>query len=274
MSQHFSQEEFILHYYGEPELGAGRSEHLAQCPACAAELAGLAAVLEQVTPVAVPEPGEDYEARVWDRLQWRLRGEKKRDRFTWVKAALIAATVIVAFLAGVMWKSSSRRVAESPRMANAATDPATPLVRSTTRRPEDPTTRRPEDPTTPSGDSTRILLVVVGEHFDQSERVLVELTNLTPDGKTDITTERERAEELLAGNRLYRRTALDRGEEDVATLLDELEPVLLQIAHSPSQVSAEELRAMQKRVETKGLVFKLRVVRADVKRTAGTPTSI
>lgn len=269
MSHHFSQEEFILHYYGEPELGADRSEHLAQCQACAGELAALAAVLEQVTPVDVPEPGDDYEARVWDRLQWRLRGEKRRDRFTWVKAFAVAATVIAAFLAGVMWKSSSRQAVEPTRVANntGTIHPTTPLVSSTTRRPEDSTTEG-------LGDTSRILLVVVGEHFDQSERVLVELTNITPDGKTDITTERERAEELLASNRLYRRTALDRGEEDVATLLDELEPVLLQIAHSPSQVSAEELRAMQKRVETKGLVFKLRVVRADVKRTTGTPTSI
>jgi hypothetical protein len=114
----------------------------------------------------------------------------------------------------------------------------------------------------------RILLVVVGEHFDQSERVLVELTNLTPSETTDISSERARAEELLASNRLYRRTALDRGEESVATLLDELEPVLMQIAHADSQLPADELRRIQKRVEAKGLVFKLRVVRADVRATA------
>ncbi len=262
MNQHLSQEEFILSYYGEPELGAARREHLAQCETCIAELAGLAAVLDRVTPVDVPEPGDDYEARTWDRLQWKLRGEKKRARFTWVKSAAIAATVLIAFLAGVLWKSPSRRVVESSRVATGttATNPATPLVDSTTRRPDD--------------SNTRILLVVVGEHFDDSERVLVELANLTPKGNTDITTERDRAEELLASNRLYRRTALDRGEGDVATLLDELEPVLLQIAHSPAQVSEQELRAMQKRVEAKGLVFKLRVVRADVHRTAATSTSI
>lgn len=254
---HLSQEEFVLHYYGEPGLGADRREHLEQCPQCIAELAGLAAVLDRVTPVDVPDPGDGYETRVWDRLQWRLRGEKKRERFaTWIKSAAIAAAVLVAFLAGVLWKSSDR--AEVTRTVSTATNPATPLVS-----------------TAPSDASkTRILLVVVGEHFDQSERVLVELTNITPDGNTDISAERERAEELISANRLYRKTALDRGEGDVATLLDELEPVLLQIAHAPAQVSAEELRAMQKRVETKGLVFKLRVVRADVKRTAGTSTSI
>jgi hypothetical protein len=259
MTTHLSHEEFVLSYYSEPGLGAGRREHLAHCQDCIAELAQLAAVLDRVTPVEVPEPGDDYEARVWDRLQWRLRSEKRRERFTWVKALAVAATVIVAFLAGVLWKSSSRRVVESSRVAD-----------TTTTSLEDSNTRTLED-----SSKTRILLVVVGEHFDQSERVLVELTNLTPQGNTDITATRERAEDLIDSNRLYRRTALDRGEEDVATLLDELEPVLMQIAHAPSQVSEKELRTMQKRVETKGLVFKLRVVRADVKRTAaGTPTSI
>ena len=255
---HLSQEEFILSYYGEPELGAGRREHLAQCQACIAELASLAAVLDRVTPVDVPEPADDYEQRVWSRLQWRLRGEKKRERFIWVKSALIAATVVIAFLTGLLWKRNDAPT-QIATTTTTTSNPSTPLVNN-----------KPAE-----ASNTRVLLVVVGEHFDQSERVLVELTNRTADGTTDISEERERAEELLASNRLYRRTALDRGEEDVATLLDELEPVLLQIAHSPAQVSAEELRAMQKRVESKGLVFKLRVVRADVKRTAaGTSTSI
>lgn len=254
---HLSQEELILSYYGE--LAAERRAHLDQCQECIAELASLAAVLDRVTPVDVPEPGDDYEARVWNRLQWRLRGEKKRERgFTWIKSAAIAATVIFAFLAGVLW-APSRKVDGPTQVATGTTTAATPVA-----------TKPAEEAT-----KTRILLVVVGDHFDQSERMLVELTNLTPDGRTDISAERERAEELIDANRIYRTTALERGEEDVATLLDELEPVLMQIAHAPEQVSAEELRAMQKRVETRGLVFKLRVVRADVKRTAaGTSTSI
>lgn len=257
---HLSQEEFVLSYYSEPELGADRREHLAHCESCTAELAGLASVLDRVTPVEVPDPADDYEARVWDRLQWRLRGEKKRNRFAlYVKSAAIAATVAIAFLAGLFWKSPSRQVDEPSSVASATTTNAIPTS-STTGRLE--------------ASNTRILLVVVGEHFDQSERVLVELTNITPTGTNDISTERERAEELLASNRLYRRTAVSRGEEDVATLLDELEPVLLQIAHAPDNVSAEELRTMQKRVETKGLVFKLRVVRADVRRNAGTSPNI
>jgi hypothetical protein len=251
---HFSHDEFVLTYYGEPGLADGRRAHLDSCDACRTELSNHAALLDRVTPVEVPDPGDDYEARVWDRLQWRLRGEKKQR--PWMAWAAIAATVVVAFVAGLLWKSG--RSIDKPGIIATGTTPANPA---------------PAKPSA-TGDATRVLLVVVGEHFDQSERVLVELANLTPDGKTDISGARDRAQDLLASNRLYRSSASRTGEEDVATLLDELEPVLLQLAHAPSEVSAEELRSMQKRVEAKGLVFKLRVVRADVQNdTRITPST-
>jgi hypothetical protein len=247
---HLTHDEFVLTYYGEPGLGDDRRAHLDSCDSCRGELASLAAVLDRVTPVEVLEPAGDYEARVWDRLQWRLRGEKKKKKRRPVAAWFaIAATIAVAFFAGVLWKSRNRTV-----------DEVTPQVVQQVK----PAAGKP------AAEPNRVLLVVVGEHIDQSERVLVELTNLTPDGNTDISGTRDRAQELLASNRLYRTTATTRGEEDVATLLAELEPVLLQLAHAPSEVSAEELTRMQKRVESKGLVFKLRVVRAGVNRESRT----
>ena len=250
---HLSQEEFVLSYYGEPELGADRRQHLASCDACVGELAALAAVLDRVTPLEVPEPAPEFEARVWDRLQWRLRGERRRTS-SWMKWTAVAATVTMAFLAGLFWKS--RQVAPAQQVATATTTTTTANGVQTGAQQQQ--------------SRDRVLLVVVGEHFDESERVLVELTNITPDGSTDITDARDRAQELLASNRLYRTSATDRGEGDVATLLDELEPVLMQLAHAPDEIDADELRSMQKRVESKGLVFKLRVVRADVHRTART----
>ncbi|HVG24427.1 MAG TPA: hypothetical protein VND45_09760 [Thermoanaerobaculia bacterium] len=256
---HLSHEEVVLTYYGEPSVSEDRRTHLEACDVCRNELAALAAVLDRVTPLEVPEPGDDYESRVWNRLQWRLRGEQRKRRpiAAWIA---VAATIAIAFLAGVLWKSSSRPVDQSTTIA--ATDT------SKTRRPEDSKTAAK-----PAAEPNRILLVVVGEHFDESERVLVELTNLTPEGENDISGARDRAQELLTSNRLYRTSATTRGEDDVATLLDELEPVLLQLAHAPDQVSGEELRRMQKRVESKGLVFKLRVVRAGVARESRTTPS-
>ncbi|HEU4887310.1 MAG TPA: hypothetical protein VFV49_05445 [Thermoanaerobaculia bacterium] len=243
---HFTQDEFILAYYGEPDA---RREHLDSCEACRAELAKLAGVLDRVTPDEVPEPAEDYEARVWDRVSWRLRGERKRTSREWQKWVAAAAMLAFAFIGGLLW---NRRNTGPVQIANqpSATSAAQPVAASTQQQRD------------------RILLVVVGDHLDDSERMLLELTNLTAKTDVDVTTEQQRAEELLVSNRLYRRTALDRGEDRVATLLDELEPVLMQIAHGPSQMTPEELRKVQKRVETKGLVFKLRVLRADVRATS------
>jgi hypothetical protein len=247
--KHLDQDEFVLAYYDEPGIAAQR-EHLAACGECRAELGRLASVLDKVMPGAVPEPAADYEARVWDRMAWRLRGERKAAARGSVTKWLAAAAVLaLAFIGGLFWNRSNSgpvQIANQP----SPTALAQPTASSTQQQRD------------------RILLVVVGDHFDDSERMLVELTNLTPTDGIDVSAEQQRAEELLASNRLYRRTALDRGEDRVATLLDELEPVLMQIAHGPSQMTPDELRKVQKRVETKGLVFKLRVLRADVRATS------
>jgi hypothetical protein len=267
---HLTQEDLILSYYGEPEAAALEA-HLAQCADCQSELGRLAATLDEVTPYDAPDPGADYESRVWERLRWRLRGEKRRARLapTIVKWTAVAAVAGLGFCTGMVWKQ------RTPQQMAHVNAPATTTQTTTTRTTTPATVQQIVPVATASnngnnnpagGGKERILLVVVGDHFDQSERVLVELTNLTPgEGTTDISNERERAEALLASNRLYRRTATDRGEENVATLLDELEPVLLQIAHAPDDLSANELRRIQKRVAAKGLVFKLRVVRAGVR---------
>jgi hypothetical protein len=247
MTTHFTQDEFILAYYGEPDA---RREHLDTCEECRAELARLAKVLDQVTPVEVPEPADEYEARVWDRVSWRLRGERKRTSREWTKWVAAAAMLAFAFIGGLLW---SRRYTGPVQIAN---------------QPSTTTAGSAEPVASTQQQRDRILLVVVGDHLDDSERMLIELTNLTAKTDVDVTTEQQRAEELLASNRLYRRTALDRGEDRVATLLDELEPVLMQIAHGPTQMTPEELQKVQKRVETKELVFKLRVLRADVRATA------
>lgn len=255
MNQHLTQEDIVAAYYGE----SGMDEHLSACAECKAELARLAVILDRVETPAVPEPGDDYEERVWQRLRWRMRADAKRGRFTtWMKWSAVAAVAFMAFCTGLLWRREATPVSQEARTTtSAAVQPAAESTGSTS----------PEQ-------RNRILLVVVNDHFDRSERVLVELTNITPkDDNVDIGAERALAEELLTSNRLYRRTALDRGEESVATLLDELEPVLMQIAHAPDDMTADELRRIQKRVEAKGLVFKLRVVRNDA-RTGETANNL
>ena len=244
---HLTQEEVVMSYYGE------RFEHLDACDQCRAELGRIAEVLDRVEAPDVPEPDANYETRVWQRLSWRLRGEKTRARRgEWMRWGAVAAVFALAFFAGLLVNRATNRPSRTPMNVERS---ESMQVKASTQQQRD-----------------RILLVVISDHFDQSERILVELTNLKPEEGLDLTAERQRAEGLLASNRLYRRTAEDRGEENVATLLDELEPVLLQIAHAPSQVSAQEIRSLQKRVEAKGLVLKLRLVQANVRaKSAASP---
>jgi hypothetical protein len=63
---------------------------------------------------------------------------------------------------------------------------------------------------------------------------------------------------------LYRQTAEHTGEKGVASVLDELEPVLMEIAHSPSTISQSQLDELRKHIEARGLLLKVRVMDSNV----------
>ena len=102
----------------------------------------------------------------------------------------------------------------------------------------------------------------MGDHLDRSQIVLAELANAPESGKTDISSEQQLASRLIGENRLLRQTAQYSGDASDAALLDQLERVLLDIAHSPTQVSSGELKDLQDRIESQGLLFKVRIVGA------------
>ena len=105
----------------------------------------------------------------------------------------------------------------------------------------------------------RILLVAVGDHLERSQIALIELVN-SPSGSTvDISGEQERARDLVTENRLYRQAALTTGEPGVASVLDDLERVLVEIANSPSRMTEDEFDQVRKRIEQQGIIFKVRV---------------
>jgi hypothetical protein len=52
-------------------------------------------------------------------------------------------------------------------------------------------------------------------------------------------------------------------------LLSDLEPVLLELSHAGSTLSPDEIAALQKRIDSKGLLFKVRVVSAQVSGQQG-----
>ena len=111
----------------------------------------------------------------------------------------------------------------------------------------------------------RVLLVAVGDHLERSQMVLAELVNTQPHGVADIRPEQQIASDLVGENRLYRQTAVSSGETAVASLLEDLEPLLLEIARGPSRLTAIELERFRRRVESEGMLFKIRVVGSNVR---------
>lgn len=110
----------------------------------------------------------------------------------------------------------------------------------------------------------RILFTEIGNHLEQSERALIELVHRKIDQGNEPDLEQSVARELLAANRLYRQTAAGRNDLALARVLEELEPILAELAHNSANVPPSEFADLQQRVETDGLLFKLKVVRSKV----------
>jgi hypothetical protein len=115
-------------------------------------------------------------------------------------------------------------------------------------------------------------VVAVGEHLGKSEMILMELSNAQPGdaGKKliNISTAQKRAEDLVEENRLYRQTALEGGDNAIASTLDELQRVLLDVANSPAEVTPAQFESIQKRIAAQGILLKVRVVRQELRAEA------
>jgi hypothetical protein len=99
--------------------------------------------------------------------------------------------------------------------------------------------------------------------------ILMELSNAQPDasGKKliNISSAQKRAEDLVEENRLYRQTALESGDRAVASTLDELQRILLDVANSPDEVTPAQFESIQKRIASQGILLKVRVVRQELR---------
>ena len=54
-------------------------------------------------------------------------------------------------------------------------------------------------------------------------------------------------------------------EPGVASVLDELERVLVEVAHSEAPLSSSSLEHLRRRIESKGLLFRVRVIGSQVR---------
>ena len=74
---HVSEEELILHYYGEAQNDPAVEDHLAACVTCREEFSRLQQALALVDTDTVPDPGPGFERRVWARLEPQLEEQRR-----------------------------------------------------------------------------------------------------------------------------------------------------------------------------------------------------
>lgn len=231
---HVSDQDLAF-YATDSELPGAIREHVSACTACRATLESFRQTIDLVTGAErLPELNDSYGRDVWRLVSQNLPRKTPR---AWPAffaprrlafAGVFALVLVATFLAGRFWK------VEQPAPLSA-------------------------------GVRERILIVALGEHLDRSQSVLIELANAPAGSSLDVTDEQARANDLVVANRLYRQTANQSGDRAVATVLEELERLLLDVAHGPSQLSPEDVATLRHRIETKGVLFKVRVIGSNIR---------
>ena len=246
-AQHISDEDLLLDYYGEatPEQRAVMRAHVESCAECRALDRELRAVLAFVDSEPMPPAPPGFEREMWTRLEPVVSGLSRTNEIgrkaadttwsfefpRWALAASVAALAVGAFALGRVWDTptTTPKVAESIGTREL---------------------------------SERMLRSEVEEHLERSQRVLVELVNGDDSAPVLLASDRERAADLVAAGRLYRRSAEQMGDRDTRDLLEDVERVLVEIANGPDVESSNGLSEVRARITDQDLIFRLRVMTA------------
>ncbi|MGC2697808.1 MAG: hypothetical protein WA738_18630 [Candidatus Angelobacter sp.] len=243
---HLSEEQIVLHYYGDADAASEVERHLAACPECRTEFARVQTTLQQIEPIDIPEPGANFEEKTWLNLRDRLpdkHGFFQRifgPQQKWVLAGAMTLLLAGAFFAGRFWP-----------------------------HPQQPTAQKPE-----AGNPQRIVLVAVGNHLERSQMLLLEVMHNDDTGHIDFSAEQQLARDLLDDNHLYRVSAQQAGDPQVARVLDELGRVLAEIANGPVEISSGDLQQVRHSIQSEGLLFKVRVIQSEVNSKARRPEQL
>lgn len=245
--KHASEEQLVALYYGELQRPDALREHLRACATCRENFEALNRTLAALKELPVPERDANYGSQVWFAISQRMDAAdkaKERQRSRWfelrrlVAVGALAAAIVAAFFAGRYW----------PRQTGPTVSASAAQIRQ------------------------GVLLLAVSDHLDHAQMVLLELVNADENGSSrsaatatvNMQTEQARAQKLLASNRLYEQTAQQTGDVEIQNILNALEPVLLEIAHSPDEMSSQQFQQIQDRIRNAGILFKVRVVSSDV----------
>ena len=139
--------------------------------------------------------------------------------------------------------------------------PSTPVKRPLVREPK-PGEQFASIPNVPETMRSADAQTMTAMHFEKSETLLRAFRNARldePGGAAEVSHERKRAQQLIVQNMMLRREADAAGDVQISSLLENLEPILIDIANLPSKPNKDAVRAIRERVERKNIVALLQV---------------
>jgi len=235
--KHISEEEMVEQYYGVDDSAA--KEHLAKCAECAQSYAALEADLRSYVSLEAPKRDGLYGQRVWQSIAGSLPAYARR-KPVWQRlgvwqalsyASACALLVACAFYAGRLWE----------------------------HRQPNPTAQ-----VHPAPKQKPVILVVLGDHLDRSERLLVELKHADPESPETVSPIKDEAKKLLAENRACRQDAARIGDPALALALERLDHLLTELASKPEGLDAAAIEKLQRELNEGGLLFEVRVLRSRI----------
>ena len=246
--KHLTEEQIVLHCFGDAEHSAEIDQHLNECLECRETFSQVKAMLASIEPTSVPEPHESLEEKIWlklqDRLPKRRSGilqrifspvftERSFAQRKWATAGAMVVLLLAAFITGRFWPRGPEK---TNSIESAQIDPQ------------------------------RVVLVAVGDHLERSQMLLVEIMHTDAKSGIDLSREQAQARDLLDANHLYRLSTGKQGDPSVEAMLDQLERVLAEIANAPHDLSPRDLQEIQNQVQSQGLLFKIRVIGSKVRQ--------
>jgi hypothetical protein len=230
--KHPSEEQLIEHHYGEGTAEVKR--HLGVCAECREAYAALRNDLAELKPSELPARSLQYGDEVWrsisSALPAHITGTPGWPRANlWKRIAYASACVVLiagAFLAGRHWEQRKASLGGNSAQVKQ-----------------------------------QVVFVVLGDHLDRSERLLIELKHADASTADTVSPLREEARNLLPANRRFRQKAVQVDDPMLAAVLERLDRVLAELADERGELSTATITRLQTEMNTDGLLFEVRVLR-------------
>lgn len=267
--------------------------HLLTCAQCEEARADFLSLRSQISSFEASLPAE-VQNRALAKILTKRGASGAKVTWTWnwgrdwgYAAVALASIAIVALIIGLAFNQTPSEVAtqtdpipnSSPEAKPSPTvepqqKPESPQQQPTPRPRRSAPVREPKpgeqfavipkrvQPVAPERTRPADAQTMTALHFEKAETLLRAFRNVRldePGAAAEVRYERTRAKQMVYQNMMLRREADASGDIQVASLLDSLEPILLDIANLPDKPDSDKVRVIRERVSRKNIVALLQV---------------